>query len=220
MAVISSLDAARTLDIEGGLNAQRSVLINRGFGFGIAATSGTIAAAIAANATTFAMRLSLGSTRKAFIERIRLEFVTIVAFTTPVTAGRRLSIFRGAGAAATGGTSLSGAGAINPKHGSADTSQFSTANGGDIRIATTGALTTTGITFEPVPLAEMGLVHVGNAGNYREVTFEYGGAKATPIQLDAGQLIAVRNPAAFDAAGTWQLTTVVDWYEGSVLDSI
>ena len=68
--------------------------------YSIAAQSGTIAAALAANASVFAMRLDPGTTRIAHIERIKIQFTTIVAFTVPVTAGRRLAVYRGSGAAA------------------------------------------------------------------------------------------------------------------------
>lgn len=217
MTTINSSDGLRFLDIEGGINAARNVLVNRGNGFSLASTTGTIAATLGAGSSTFAMRLSPTSSVNAFIERIRIEFTTIVAFTTPVTAGRRLAVFRGSGAATSGGTDLGGAGTILPKRGTADTSQFTTANGGSARISTTAGLTVTGITFESVALAEFGLVHVGNAGNYREVIYEFGGGHVQPIQLTAGQLLAIRNPAAMDAGGTWQMSVSVDWHEAPAL---
>ncbi len=216
MTTLNSADQLRFQEVE-SIGAGRQVVVSRGNGFALSATSGTIGATLGANSSIFAMRLSPTSTVNAFIERIRIEVVTIVAFTTPVTAGRRLALFRGSGAAASGGTTLSGAGSILPKRGTADTSQFTTANSGDARIATTGALTITGITYETVALAEFGLVHVGNAGNFREVIYDFGGGQAQPIQLTAGQLIAVRNPAAMDAAGTFQITVSVDWHEAPAL---
>jgi len=218
MGVWNSSDNARFVDIEGGINAARTVILPRGNGFAISSTTGTIAAALSASSSIFAMRLSPTSSVNAFIERIRIEFTTIAAFTTPVTAGRRLSVFRGSGAGTSGGTTLSSAGGILPKRATSNTSQFTTANGGIISIASTGALTVTGITFESVPLAEFGLVHVGNAGNYREVIYEYGGGLVQPIQLTPGQLIAVRNPAAMDAAGTWQASVSIDWHEAPSLE--
>jgi len=217
MAVVNSSDGARFLDIEGGINAARTVVLSRGNGFSVSSTTGTIAAALTANSSVFAMRLSPTSGVNAFIERIRIEFTTIVAFTTPVTAGRRLGVFRGSGAASSGGTALDGAGAILPKRGPSDTSQFTAANGGSVRISTSGGLTVTGITYESVALAEFGLVHVGAAGGYREVIYEYGGGTVQPIQLTPGQLLAVRNPAAMDAAGTWQMSASVDWNEAPQL---
>lgn len=182
----------------------------RGTGFSVSGATGTIAAALTANNTIFAMRIdpSAGAIR-AYIERIRIQFTTIVAFTTPVTAGRRLAIFRGTGAAAAGGAALVPA----KKLASSTDSEFTAAAGGDIRIATTGGLTQTGITFEADPIRTMSLVHVGGAGGFYDRTFEFGNGESAPIQLEAGQLLAIHNPAAMDAAGTWQAVVDVDWYE-------
>lgn len=215
MALIQDgVDGSRILAVEPGISAARVALVSRGYGYSTAATTGTVAAALAANSAVFLMRLDVGSPKRAFIERIRLEFACLVAFTTPITAGRRLGIYRGAGATATsGGSAITAV----PKHGSTDTSEFSIANGGDLRIATTGALTATSATFEAA-FTDMSLVHVGTAGAYRDVLYEYGGAEAQPIQLDPGQLLAIRNPVAMDAAGTWQLAVTLDWHEAPALD--
>lgn len=198
-----------------GLNASRQVIVPRGVGFAISATTGTMAAALAANSSVFTMRLDPGTSKRAFIERIRLEWTTIVAFTTPITAGRRLGLFRGVGGTPVGGTQLSVP--VN-KHGTSDTSELSIANGGDIRIATTAALTVSGITFEANAFRELSLTHVGAAGAYREAIWEFNPPDTHPIQLDPGQVLAVRNIPAMDAAGTWQLMVAVDWNEAPALD--
>lgn len=202
--------------VEPGIAAARVCFTPRGYGFGIAATTGTIGAALAANSTVFAMRLDPGASRRAFIERLRVEFTTLVAFTTPVTAGRRLSLFGAQlSGTPTGGTAIV---APMPKHGVSDTSEFSAANGGDIRISSTGTLTVAG-TVNANPFREMSLAHVGAAGGYREALWEFAsGAESQPIQLDPGQAILIRNPAAMDAAGTWQMSVAVDWYEAPALD--
>jgi hypothetical protein len=205
------------VEADDGVDALRTTVVSRGFGYCVANLTGTIAAALGANSSVFAMRLDPGTSRRAFIERIRLQFTTIVAFTTPITAGRRLALFRGSGAASSGGTSIATA---VPKHTTADTSEFNVANGGDIRIATTGALTVTGITFESDPLRLLSLVHVGAAGAYIEQSWEFRSGEAQPIQLDPGQLLAIRNPVAMDAAGTWQLSVNAEWHEAPALDWI
>jgi hypothetical protein len=182
----------------------------RGTGFSVSGATGTIAAALTANNSIFAMRFDPSATpARAFIERIRIQYSTIVAYTTPVTAGRRLAIFRGTGAAASGGTALVPA----KKLVSSTDSEFTAAAGGDIRIAATAGLTVTGITFEADPIRTMSLVHVGAAGAFYDRVFEFGNGESAPIQLEAGQLLAIRNPAAMDAAGTWQAVIDVDWYE-------
>ncbi|NCX31752.1 MAG: hypothetical protein EBX18_04425, partial [Actinobacteria bacterium] len=129
--------------------------------YGASSKTGTIAAAAAAGASVFAMRLNPGYGGKAYIDRIKLRWTTIVAFTTPVTQTRSLVITRGAGAASSGGTSLASA---TKRDSTYSASQTDVASGGDVRIATTGALTVTGITFETVNHAELTLVHVGAAG--------------------------------------------------------
>lgn len=218
MSIIESgAGASSQLVVEAGLGAARVTNVARGVGFGVGATTGTIAAALAANSTVFAMRLDPSSAVRAFIERIRLEFTTIVAFTTPVTAGRRLAVFRGSGAAASGGTAIS---ASVPKHSTSNTSEFNSANGGDMRIATTGALTVTGITYEANAFRELSLVHVGAAGGFRDVVWEFSAHESQPIQLEPGQLIGIRNPVLMDAAGTWQLSVSVDWYEAAAMDAV
>lgn len=172
--------------------------------------TGTIAAALAANAAVYAMRSNPGTSKKVRIHRIRLQWTTIVAFTTPVTAGRRLAIFRGVGAAASGGTAL---GVTSERDSLSPASQCDSAQGGDQRIASTGALTVTGITFEASPLKVMSLTHVGAAGAFYEQLFEFDDDIGGPLILNPGELMAIRSPAAMDAAGTWQLAVNVDWTE-------
>lgn len=171
--------------------------------------TGTIAAGLAANSAVYAMRSNPGTTKKVRIHWIHLQWTCIAAFTTPITAGRRLAIFRGAGAAASGGIALG----ITPKRDSlSPPSQCDSAQGGDQRIASTGALTVTGITFES-PLKVMSLVHVGAAGAFFEQIFEFDDDTGGPLILNPGELMAIRTGAAMDAGGTWQLAVNVDWTE-------
>lgn len=181
-----------------------------GNNYAVATKTGTIAAAAAAGAAVFAMRLDPGYSGKAWIESIRLRWTTIVAFTTPITATRSLVITRGSGAAASGGTAI----AINTKKDTSDSaSQFDTAEGGDTRIATTGALTVTGITWETTNLGEMTLIQAGAAGSFYEVVYEFS-VRNHEIELNPGQLIGIRvGASAMDAAGTWVLGVEVNWRE-------
>lgn len=218
MTVIYSPDAARQAEVEPGVAALRTVIMPRGYGYSISAITGTMAAALTANATVFAARLDPSASAnhaQAYIERIRLKWTTLVAFTTPITVGRRLELYRGSGAATSGGTAITPAA---PKKGASDTSEMSSGNGGDMRIATTAGLTTTGITYETSPIRGMSLTHVGNAGNFYDCLWEFHATKNQPIVLTAGQLIAIRNPVAMDAAGTWQLQVDMDWYEAAAAD--
>ena len=211
MAIIEGGASSALLEVESDKKAGRVVVASRGDAYCVAGITGTIAAALAANSTVFAMRLDPSSaTRLAFIERIRMQYTTVVAYTTPVTAARRLAIYRGSGAASSGGTAISTA---FSKDSTSASSEFNSANGGDVRIATTGALTVTGITYETPEISNMCLTHVGAAGAFFEEVFEFSTTESSPLILQPGQLLAVRNPAAMDAAGTWQLAIRVDWHE-------
>lgn len=197
------------------------LVANRALGYDkqyqIAQVTGTVAAALAANSVVFALRNSTTAdpaSQMLHIQRIRLMWTTIVAFTTPVTAGRRLEIIKAgvASAAYTGGTAVA---AATKKVSSSATSMADAVNGGDIRIATTGALTAPAtITIESFPQSIFTLSHVGSAGAYAEKTIDLIGVNDQPLELSPGEFMLVRNPVAMDAAGTWQLGVEVDFYQG------
>lgn len=183
-----------------------------GNNYTVAAKTGTIAAAAAAGAAVFAMRLNPSSTKKAFIELVRVRWTTIVAFTTPITQTRSLVITRGSGAATSGGTSIATA---TKKDSTYAASQTDAALGGDIRIAGAGALTATGITWESVNLGEMSLIHVGAAGGFYEAIYEFDN-RSHAVELNPGELLGIRvGPSTMDAAGTWSLNVEVAWREGT-----
>ena len=202
--------------VETKTKAGRVTLAPRGIPFAISGVTGTIAAALAANSCVFAARLDPGSPVLAFIERVRVQWTTIVAFTAAVTGGRRLALFRGSGAAASGGTAIANAAR---KDSVASSTEFDTAQGGDIRIATTGALTVTGITFETDQHRMMTLTHVGSAGAMYDAVWEFHASENAPLILQPGQLIGVRNPVAMDAGGTWQLCINIDGHQSVAWDS-
>lgn len=198
--------------IENITKAQRVAIVPRSQrNYAIAATTGTIAAALAVNSTIFAMRISLSSGNiLAFIDRVRIQYTTVVAYTVPVTAGRRLAYYRGSAAAATGGTAIV---TVFKKDSTGTDSFVVAAQGGDARVATTGALTVAGIVYETNQCGEVSLTHVGAAGASIEHITEFSSDASSPVILQPGQLFAVRNPVVFDAAGTWQATVTVEWHE-------
>lgn len=196
--------------------AIRSSLVCRGEGYAVSGTTGTLAAALGAGSSVFIMRHDpAAGNRLSFIERVRLQWTTLVAFTTPITAGRRLELYRGSTTAvATGGAAIA---IPPPKNTAYAASEFAAAQGGDIRISTTAALGVTGHTFEASPLRGMSLAHVGAAGAFFEEVFEFAAGESEPICLQPGQCLAVRTPVAMDAGGTWQLGVSVDWHEAPAL---
>jgi hypothetical protein len=213
MAVFRNKSLTNAIEVENGISAARSVVTSRGDGFCVAATTGTMAAALGANSSVFVMRLAPNSPVAAYIERIRIDFTTLTAFTTALTASRRLAVVRGSSAtASSSGTSLAGNSAIVAKNGQA-ISYFANSNSGDIRIATTAALTVTGIVAESTSLAELSLAHIGASGGFRALMLGGQELADSPIQILPNQLLAIRNPVAMDAAGTWQMSITVDWYE-------
>jgi len=180
------------------------------------ALTGTVAAAADGTIWTFRYPETTpmpGASRKSgkrlLIQRIELQYTTVTAFGTPVTAGRALRLVRGA---PTSGT------ASNPSGGAAVTavrkrSDLSDETLGVGRIATTGVLTTTGITFETSPLRRVVLVGYGTAGATYSKVWRFDGTASDPVYLLPGQLIAIATDAAFDATGTFQLGVDVDAVE-------
>jgi hypothetical protein len=207
MALIEKPDGSTTLELDAYLSSARCSEVPRGAAYAISEITGTVAAELGSGSCVFAMRASPGRSESVHVDRLRLAFVTGVAFTTPVVAARRLAVFRGAGAAASGGTAI----ATPAKKYSSDYSSVVAAlESGDARIATTAALTTTGITWEDFPLATMSLSHVGDLGSYAEMLWDLSRA---PIVLQPGQVLGVLNPAAMDAGGVWQLLVDIGWFE-------
>lgn len=213
MAIIESGDGTGFKQTVEDNNSGRIVILPRGIGYSLTVITGTMAAALAANSTVFAMRLNPSSTKRAFITRLFASWVTIAAFTVSITAGRRLSMFRGVGAAASGGTAIA---TTFKKESTSAPSQFGSTLGGDIRVATTGTLTTTGITFEAEEKFTLHLTGSGTAGAgapVRTDTFVGDIGNSWSIIIRPGELLSIRNPVAMDAGGTWQLALDFDWFE-------
>ena len=195
--------------------ALRVSQIARGASYSLVGQTGTMAAALGANSSIWAVRLdaSAGATYKVYIDRLRVEWRTLTAFTTPITEGRRIALFRGSGAAPSGGTTI-----IPVKKDSADgVSQIANTEGGAAHIATTAALTVAGITFEADPIRIFPLEHNGAAAAREERIWEFDPGSASGAQvLNQGEVLAIRNPAAMDAAGTFKLTVTIDYHEGTI----
>lgn len=200
-------------DVNSERALQSVVVPPAGTYYAAASKTGTIAAAAAAGAAVFTMRLNPSYGGKLYLDRIRLRWTTIVAFTTAVTQTRSIVLTRGTGAAASGGTSMATAVKMDTTYAA---SQTDVATGGDVRIATTGALTVTGITWEAQNIIEATLAHVGAAGNYYEELIDLSQSRGHPIELNPGELIGVRvGASAMDAAGTWSLGVNVKWREST-----
>lgn len=164
-------------------------------GQSFAGVTGTIAAALAANASVFAARYPVAATKRFAVQWIHLHYVCIGAFTAPVTAGRRLALRRGSGGDPSGGTD------IDVVRNQSDlTSGTETLLTG--QVATTGALTMTDVTLETAARARLLVAHAGASGNDYDELWTFN----DPMILLPGQLFAIAAGATFDAAGTWQLS--------------
>ena len=184
------------------------------------ALTGTIAAALAADGVVWTLRYpetapmpgAGPSGKRLYVQRISVTAVVGTAFTTPVTLGRHLKLVRGA---PTSGT------ASNPSGGAAYTMvrkrSDGAANHGETlgvgRVATTAALTTTGITFEANAIRRLAMSGSGSSGSIITATWSFDGVDADPIYLLPGELVALAAGATMDAAGTFELTVDVDAVE-------
>lgn len=160
-------------------------------GQGFSGITGIMAAALASGGSVFVGRYPLAATGQLLVHWIHLHYVTLGSYTTPVTAGRHLAIQRGSGADPSGGTDID---VVRNRSAGAETLLTG-------KVATTGALTVTSITYETPVRARLLLAQAGNAGNdYDEIW-----AFDNTLILAPGQLFGIRAGQLFDAAGTWQL---------------
>ncbi len=203
--------------VETQTKAQRVSLAPRGFAYAASGITGTIGAALTNGSALFTMRNDSASSKKVFIDRIRIQYTTIVAYTVPITVGRRLHIVRSTISTAnpSGGTAIVPV-AKNSLH---PDSECSAAGNGDTRIAAAGALVVTGTTWDTAVIKTLGLTHVGTAGTFAEYLIECSASESAPIILEPGQALGIIAGAAFDAAGTWQLAVNVDYYEAAAWDA-
>jgi hypothetical protein len=190
-----------------------AILINRGNCYALTAQSGTIAAALAQNSILFALRAPAADGRSIYVDRLSLAFTTIAAFTTPITAGRRLGLFR----ATNGGTEVSGGTDVSTSIVARDSDASVVASVASLaRIATTTGLTAGGLTLAAAPFATLDLVSSGAAGARVEHTYEMSPAHSSEQCVNPGEYIVIANPVAMDAGGTWQIAiNELTWFEKS-----
>lgn len=205
----------------GGINKVYSGL--PGAAWTLGATTGTMAASLGAGDAThgniFLMRASTVATnlKAALITRMRLQWSTIAAFSTPVETGRWLGLYKFTHPSGSGnGLATGGANVVPLANNAADTSSVftlvnATPEWAEVQIATTATLVFVGTpTVAATPLRVWSLSHLGAAGANGEVEWTF----PTPIFLPNGTGIVLRNGAnALTAGGTWNLNISVDWNE-------
>lgn len=169
----------------------------RGAAFAVRATTGILAAALAADATVFAMR-ALTAGKRAYVTKITAGFACTVAFTA---GSQQLFVAdRFTTATPTGGT------AYTP-HKKASGMAASVVT--DARASTTAALTVTSVVFEGnrIPLLSMGSPAVASD---RHVVHDF---SDDPIVLATNEGLCIRNAIVWPAAGTGIFHGSVEWYE-------
>jgi hypothetical protein len=168
--------------------------------YSVAGKSGAaaIAAALATDVSLMSMRLSTGSTRKAYLTRMRVLMETLVV---GVSAGvpSVLGIQRFTTATPTGGTARTAA-RNGPSKGSA--SDFT-----DIR-DNNAALTVTSVVFTD-EIAWCATPTNGAALSVVEWIYE----PSAPLELSAGDGIVLRTRQVGPATATWFFTYTAHWFE-------
>jgi hypothetical protein len=180
-------------------------------GFFVNSITGTIAAAI--NGDVYAQRMnpSAGGSLFTHVRSITCWYRVISGFTVPATF-RQLRLRRFTGTVASGGTSIP---TVGRKDTAGAASQADTASGGDVRIASAGALTSPG-TPDTLEVGErITLTKFGSVNDETRWTWNFDpSAGRNPLILGAGHSFAVGTTAAWDAGGTWELGLHVEFYEG------
>jgi hypothetical protein len=173
-----------------------------------AAMTGTVAAGAVALADVFWLcRTPTAAAGKTpmVIERIRVRFTCLTAFTTPVTANRALGLCILPALPALVGTAplannfrkqnLFGGGATDAQVAACNTTPFNAA-------ASPPAITDV--------FGVMSLAAFGTSGASLEKTWEFNTGSAVMANVIPGQIIALVSPFGMDAAGTFQLAVECD----------
>ena len=191
----------------------------------LASTTGTLAAALAAGTGTaghvFAFRWG-DATRLCVITKLKTRFLPLTPFTAATLTDHTsfdAFILRSYSASHTGGTAMTPTGNSAKMRSSMGTSLVT-----DVRIATTGALTSGTHTFDAFPFANS--IRKGNRVNPAaateevvmpsmdgmEMDFDMGGGDH-PLVLAQNEGFVIRNRTVWPAAGTGVLSVMVGWAE-------
>jgi hypothetical protein len=189
--------------------------------YGFSVVTGTLAAALAANAIVFSARWA-DATKIAAVTKFRTRFLPLTPFTAAtLTDHTSFDAFIGRtfSASHTGGTALTLAGNSFKRRQSFASTAFT-----DLRVSTTAALGGGTVTLDPHPLAQS--LRKGNRVNPVAATEETimpamdglnidfdASAGDHAVVLVANEGIVVRNRTVWPAAGTGILLVEMDWNE-------
>jgi hypothetical protein len=163
-------------------------------------TTGEIAAGLAARSILWAWQLpqTLPANQICWLERLRLQWTCINAFTTAPTAGRSLSLVQL--------TQL-------PTGGHAGNTWSKAASGafGSCVVATNAALTNGGnVPVASDVIATLSLAGYGSSGASIDKEFRFTGCETAMYELLAGAVIGITNINAMDPGGSFELVVEAD----------
>lgn len=184
--------------------------------------TGVIGADQAANSCFFSLRPGFQEGVGAYrgiscVTRIRIQYTTIAAFTTPITAGRSLAIRESQSGNPTNGTRLDIP--FFKGYGRPDTSLLQYLNG--------GAYISTTVPLDVTPranignLLELSLTGLGAAGSSVDRIWDFGcdgsdpivlSGNSGPFQAGCAQLVLF-NPVLMDPGGTFEVLVEADLCE-------
>jgi hypothetical protein len=199
------------VDVESASNAmrvtQRPIDIGSLGSYSILASSGTMAAGLAAASPVFAFRFADAS-KFALIRRVRLDMVSLGTGFAAGVALFDLIIARSWSASDTGGTAVSMA-SNNGKRKTA----FGTSLVTDMRISSTATLTAGTRTLDANALAALrfGVSTAANATQLLPTDIWLKPPSDWPVVFTNGEGFVIR--ATVPATGTWQFDVTVDWDE-------
>lgn len=189
--------------------------------YGLSVVTGTLAAALAANAVLFSARWG-DATKIAVVTGLRFRFLPLTPFTAATLTDHTsldAVIGRTFTAAHTGGTALTLTSPSFKRRASFSATSFT-----DLRVATTAALGGGTVTLDPHPFAQS--IRKGNRVNPAAATeeviqptqdFGSGDYSASsgdhPIVLKQDEGIVLRNRTVWPAAGTGIVLVELNWAE-------
>ena len=223
MALIQSGVSSSTLmTVDPTFNASRVSIrpIEQLGTYGVGAFTGNYTGA-GANTPLFSMRFvagSAGSAQIAVIQRITISFIQTTAFTTAQQMGFGLYVARSFTGNDSGGTQINLAGNNQKLRTSYPTSQIAT--NGDMRIASTGALSAGSRTLDTQAFS----VGHGWGGSVLQTTGaiqpslltlyeEFPGD--TPLVLQTNEGLVINNIVAMGAGGVFTIGVNVEWTESA-----
>lgn len=182
-------------------------------GYSLNAETGAITATLAANSPLFSFRWT-DATRLAIIEHITASVAISGTITTAVATSLEAIIARSFTASDTGGTGLSFAN--NGGKSNANKTSMGATLVGDVRIATTAALTAGTRTLDNNGIGGVNYgtgTTAGTGGMGKTDLYRYSADEGYPVILAQNEGFIIRNPDAGPATGTFKVMITVRWTE-------